>query len=64
MEPEMYIHMPSETPEHMNVFGHMGGGWCGYEENRELGRIWESYLKQLEKIIGPSGVTHFDHYYY
>lgn len=54
MEPEMYIHMPSETPEHMNVFGHMGGGgWCGYEENRELARIWESYLKQLEKIIGP-----------
>jgi len=28
MEPEMYIHMPSETPEHLNVFGHMGGGWC------------------------------------
>lgn len=50
MEPEIYIHMPSETPEHLNVFGHVGGGWCGYEVNRELGRIWEAIL---ENIIGP-----------
>ncbi len=38
----MYIHMQSETPEHLNVFGHVSGGWCGYEVNRELGRIEEA----------------------